>query len=117
VVTIRPEAPPAPAAPDAPTHAAVELTLAAPTPSPSAHGARIALTIPDPLAGASFDARVIDLAGRTVRTLARSTASPGVTTLTWDLRSEQGERVRPGVYFVHVTAGGLRRTTRLVVTD
>ena len=112
--------PPAVAASDARVAAgpaAQGFALALPAPSPCAGAARIACTVPAELAGATLDAAVLDLAGRTVRTLARGSAPAGVTTLVWDLRDDRGARVRPGVYFLRATFVGLSQTRRLVVTS
>jgi hypothetical protein len=61
---------------------------------------RISGAAPGPL-------RVFDVAGRRIRTL-----PPGSDALRWNLQSESGERVRPGVYFVRDAAA---RTVRLTV--
>jgi hypothetical protein len=50
---------------------------------------------------------VTAIVGRRIRTL-----PPGSDALRWNLQSESGERVRPGVYFVRDAAA---RTVRLTV--
>lgn len=63
----------------------------------------------------SLEARIYDSAGRRLRTL-RGSSGAGLQTLTWDLRTRRGRRVRNGVYFVVVEvrgAGGERERRRL----
>jgi len=98
---------------EVPPAAAVSgLALSAPVPNP-AHG-------PVSL-GLALDSRVqvqvsvFDASGRRVRILARGTLDPGPHALAWDARDERGERVSPGVYFVHARAGDTSRTRRVVV--
>ena len=56
-------------------------------------------------AGATVCARVRNLAGRPVRTLASGlTQSPGLQSLLWNGRSDAGQRVPAGVYLLEVTA-------------
>jgi len=40
----------------------------------------------------------------------------GTHELSWDGRSDQGERVAPGLYFVRMAAGPDRRELKLVMT-
>lgn len=58
---------------------------------------------------------VHDVAGRLVRTLHRGELQAGVFSRSWDLRSEVGARVGPGMYFVRLTMPGLQQTKRTVV--
>jgi hypothetical protein len=99
------------------TTKATRFSLAPPAPSPCATEARIACTVPARLVGATLRATILDLSGRTVRTLARPGASAGVATFVWDLRDERGARVAAGVYFVQAAAGGETQTRRLVVAS
>lgn len=60
--------------------------------------------------------RVHDVQGRLVRDLLEETRHPGGAFIArWDLRDEAGRRVRAGVYFVNLAAGGDRSGRRLVV--
>src|SRR5262249_25996820 len=52
------------------------------------------------------EAEVVDVLGRTVRTLERGDRQPGVLTLHWDGRDERGGLATPGVYFVRSNAAG-----------
>jgi hypothetical protein len=61
-------------------------------------------------------AAVIDVAGRTVRTLVSDAAwTPGAHTIEWDGRSESGQSLRAGVYFLQVRAGGTTLQQRVAV--
>jgi hypothetical protein len=72
------------------------------TATPTAAGAAINFTL---AAAAEVDARVLNLAGRPVRTLARGAAlGSGANVLLWDARDQQGLRVPDGVYLVDLTA-------------
>jgi len=56
-------------------------------------------------APAAVEARVLNLAGRPVRTLCRDEAcAPGTNTLLWDARSDAGLRVPNGSYLIELTA-------------
>jgi hypothetical protein len=72
--------------------------------------------IPASHAGRPFDVSVFDLAGARARTLAQGTASPGRFVASWDLRSDTGDRARPGVYFIRFRIGAesLRRSVVVV---
>jgi hypothetical protein len=58
---------------------------------------------------------VLDLAGRHVKVLARGTFSAGAHDRTWDGRSDSGEALRPGAYFVAGRIGGVRLAQRLIL--
>jgi len=57
----------------------------------------------------------MDLAGRRVRQLDRTTAGAGSRSLSWDLRGDDGRRVRAGLYFVRIVADGDLQVLRAVV--
>ena len=67
----------------------------------------------------ALEAAVFDGQGRRVATLANGplTAVSGVVTIDWDGRSGAGSRVRPGLYFVRVTAPGYDARGRITVLD
>jgi hypothetical protein len=60
--------------------------------------------------GAAVELRILDVTGRTVRTLAAGaaagTARAGLHTAVWDGRDEGGLAVAAGVYFVHLRVDG-----------
>ena len=51
-------------------------------------------------ARAHVNARIVDVAGRVVRTLIDRTVEQGEHSLVWDGRTDSGERAASGVYFV-----------------
>jgi hypothetical protein len=58
-----------------------------------------------------------DLQGRLVRELERApSANAGRHIVQWDGRGAHGERLRAGVYFLWLEAGGIRQMRRVVVT-
>ena len=57
--------------------------------------------------------RIVDAAGRLVRSLAASDRDA----FTWDGRDDTGERVAAGVYFLRVDSSGGRRTGRVIRVD
>jgi hypothetical protein len=59
---------------------------------------------------------VHDLTGRTVRTLAASSATHGAYSATWNGCDTRGARLAGGVYFVRLVAGGLRSTEKVLLT-
>lgn len=86
-------------------------------PNPSRAAVRIELSLPGsarqdaPLAA---DARVLDLQGRTVRVLHTGLLARGRTSIALDGRSDAGQALRAGVYFVRF-ATPLGTTTRRLV--
>lgn len=64
---------------------------------------------------ASASVSVLDVQGRSVRTLVRGVLPAGRTAARWDGRADDGRRAPSGVYFVRLTAQGLTRTARLVL--
>jgi flagellar basal-body rod modification protein FlgD len=58
--------------------------------------------------------RILDLAGRTVRTLADGSLAAGTHTVHWDGRDGDGRAVPPGVYRQSLETAG-ERVTRLLV--
>lgn len=106
---------PAPAAgPAAPGGRRAAIVFTAPAPSPAVAAARIEFTVP-PGAVESVDAGIVDLAGRTVRTLAVERGANGGHGVTWDLRDRAGRRVPAGIYFLRVSAGSATGARRVAV--
>lgn len=58
---------------------------------------------------------VIDLSGRRVKVLARGTVPAGTHEWSWDGRSDAGQVMRPGAYFLSGRIGGVRMTQRLML--
>ncbi len=90
--------------------ASLDFALEAAMPNPSASTTSFRFS-----AARSMDARAVvyDASGRRVRSLANGALS-GTGTLTWDGRSESGDRVPAGIYFLHVDAGGEKLIRRFV---
>lgn len=60
------------------------------------------------------EAAIYDLSGRRVRTLHSGPIARGLTTVTWDGRGPDGERVPAGVYVLRFSAGGQAAVARIV---
>lgn len=58
---------------------------------------------------------VFDVQGRVVRVLADGAYAAGFHLVEWDGRGETGARVRPGLYFCRLIAGGVAAQTRIMV--
>jgi cytochrome c peroxidase len=61
--------------------------------------------------------RVFDVAGRSVKTLAKGRLSPGVHTLAWDGSGDKGTRLASGVYFYRLLAGPDHALKKMVMID
>ncbi len=59
--------------------------------------------------------RLYDLQGRVVRTLVDQDAEAGPFAAQWDGRSDDGARMRRGVYFVRLVAGAQTSEKKLVL--
>jgi hypothetical protein len=96
---------------DAPAASApARLALAAPQPNPSAGGARLRFTLPR---AGHARLEIVDLGGRRVWTSEADYAA-GEQSVQWEGRSNRGERVPTGVYFVRLSTPFGERNTRLV---
>ena len=97
---------------------ATRVTLGRPHPSPFSAQTRIAYTIPS---GGHATIRIVDVAGRVVRTLLDRPVEPGEYSLSWDGTADAGTRAASGVYFVRLEfAGGGRAgsaTRKLILID
>jgi hypothetical protein len=89
------------------------LELLAPYPNPASRFSRVAFALPR---AAHARLRVIDLAGRTVRTLADREFAAGRHEAAWDGLSDAGSPAGAGVYFVQLEAEGRRGSRRLAWT-
>lgn len=108
-----PIASPAPPAGSAP-EGAPSSTLAASL-DPTRALVRIRFHLSTVEAGGPLEVTVLDLAGRSVRTLARESAGAGAQVRTWDLLDADGARVARGIYFVRVSTRDAARVTKVVV--
>jgi hypothetical protein len=73
------------------------------------------LAISPAQAGAPVSVRVVDLAGRTLRTLHEGALAPGLHAIPWDLADDAGRAAPPGLYFVRARVGAAAFTRRLIV--
>ena len=64
---------------------------------------------------AQVSARVFDVAGRMVRNRGEGSMAAGWHSIAWDLRSESGQRVDPGLYFVRLTVDGQTQLRHVAV--
>jgi hypothetical protein len=62
------------------------------------------------------DLSVTDVRGRHVATLASGAFAPGLHSTAWSGRAADGTQASPGIYFVTMEAGSIRRTERVVLS-
>lgn len=83
------------------------------SPQPAPGAATISFT---PTGESRLTLRVLDISGRTIRTLLEdSDRAAARYDVTWDGRDDAGTRVPSGLYLVRAQAGGLVRTQRLMM--
>lgn len=87
--------------------------LASPAPNPTLTSAVVQYGLAT--RQSSVTLAVYDLGGRLVRRLVDGPQSPGVYRVTWDLRSDRGQSVHGGLYFIRLRTSSFSRATRLVV--
>ncbi|MFH2053079.1 MAG: T9SS type A sorting domain-containing protein [bacterium] len=88
--------------------------LAAPKAYPNPFNPVTTITFVMPAAGpAALD--VFDMSGRLVRTLARTTFSPGPQAVTWNGNDDGGRRAASGAYFVRLETGGEISTQKILL--
>ena len=80
--------------------------------NPTLLGATIPYVLP---AAAQVRIAVMDVAGRSVRSLFAGERPAGSHVVTWDGRNDGGVRVGAGVYLVEMDGGSWRRTARIVI--
>lgn len=78
-----------------------ELRLSSPTPNPSSTGVTARLWLPE---ASPVEAGIYDLAGHSIRALARGVRT-GAVDLQWDGRRDDGTQSGAGVYFLKVRVG------------
>lgn len=89
--------------------------LAAPIPNPSPREVRLLYSVPT-ASGVSIE--IFDASGRRVRQLVDrddSTGTRGAHEAVWDARSDSGEEVSSGIYYVRARGEGRSDTRRVVV--
>ncbi|TMQ56943.1 MAG: T9SS type A sorting domain-containing protein [Candidatus Eisenbacteria bacterium] len=82
------------------------------SPNPFTKSTTIALAIPR---RAQSHLVVYDVQGRVVRTLLNRVLEAGVHPITWDGRTDAGNRVAGGVYFAKLESGGLTSVRRIAM--
>jgi hypothetical protein len=88
--------------------------LEASVPNPTSRGTAIAFAL---VSDAPASLRVYDLAGRQLRTLADGVLPAGRHVRQWDLSTDAGDRVRPGLYLYELRSGPERQSKKLIVVD
>ena len=96
---------------DAPPIAPKTFALLAPRPNPARGPVRMRLELP---ASGRVRVDILDVAGRRVHA-EEFVADSGERDLAWDLASDAGARVRPGLYLVRVRSAGEERLARVFV--
>jgi len=81
-------------------------------PNPSRDEARVTFALPT---AAHARLEILDVQGRTVRTVFDGPRAAGPQSASWDLRDGAGAIVAPGLYWARLDVGGERRLTRLSV--
>lgn len=96
---------------DVPPAASPALALAPPMPNPSSGTTSIRFTLPH---AGRVAVRIVDVGGRSVRSLAQGHHPAGAHAVVWDGRDGSGRRVAAGIYFVTLESGAARATRRFV---
>ena len=89
--------------------------LGRPAPNPVRDAAMLSLAISGADGAAHTSVRIVDVAGRTLRTLADGQLAAGVHAIAWNLADESGRPVPAGIYFVRARTGSATFTQRLIV--
>jgi len=92
--------------------AADRLMQAAPAPNPMHDAARVTFALPR---AHRATVRILDVAGRVVRTLVDGNLPAGTHDVTWDGRDAAGRTVAAGVYWSRVESDGASVTRKLTV--
>ncbi len=90
------------------------LALNAPAPNPLAPATRLSYDLPEP---AVVTLTVFDAQGRSIATLVDGRKPAGSHAVTWNGRSNSGARLAAGTYFLRLTADGVERTQKLIITE
>ena len=89
---------------------AAAIELSAPWPNPARGASRLSFTLPGRAQGSLA---ILDLAGRTVRTLVAGALEPGLHTQAWDGTDRAGRAAAPGLYFARLSTTLGTRTVRI----
>lgn len=83
-------------------------------PSPARSATRFALSLP---ARGTVTIEALDVSGRRVRTLQNGPMGAGPHEIEWNLRDDEGQALKPGIYFVRAQAGGQTFKRRVAVVN
>ncbi len=101
---------------EAPTAGAAALVLYPAVPNPFNPETTIRFLVPGETRGARpVRLRILDPAGRVIRTLADGSFGTGEQAVRWDGRTARGDRAASGAYFLDLEAGGERRTGKVIL--
>ena len=89
--------------------------LGRPGPNPVRDAATLSLAVSMSDATSRSSLRIVDVAGRTLRTLLDGPLGAGVHPVTWNLADDAGRPVPSGMYFVRAHTGSATFTRRLIV--
>jgi hypothetical protein len=89
---------------------AATLRFVAVKPNPFNPSALITYEVP---AKERVELKIFDVGGRLIRTLADGTIEPGIHTSLFDGRTNGGQELASGVYFLELSAGGQRLTKKV----
>jgi hypothetical protein len=81
------------------------------SPNPARGPAEIAFTLASP---GDVDVQVYDVRGTSIRTLLHGPRGAGTQSVTWDGRTNGGDRAHPGIYFVKLRTQDGERKTKVV---
>jgi hypothetical protein len=95
-----------------PDEAHVGIALGNPIPNPAHGSISYTVTLPRPLRA---QVGLYDLRGRRVLSLVDADLPAGRNSFTWDALDARGTALGPGVYFLGMSAGGMRRSARFVL--
>ena len=91
----------------------VEFLAYRPMPNPFRTGMRMAYSVVGPAQRVNI--RVVDVAGRVVRTLVDEREPAGSHVASWDGRDSNGVKMRNGIYFIHAFVGTVMRFVRVTM--
>ena len=95
------------------TAGTVEFLAYRPMPNPFRSGMRMAYSVAGPAQRVNI--RVVDVAGRVVRTLVDAMEPAGSHVTSWDGRDRDGVKMRNGIYFIHASVGTETRFVRVTM--
>ncbi len=81
-------------------------------PNPAVSYSNITLAVPY---DGVVDVAIFDMRGNRIRELASRHLASGSHSFSWGLTGESGAKVSPGVYFVRVSAKGIRQVVKIIV--